>query len=393
MLKQTFDKEQLVKILTPSDVQKWRLLSQHGNIDTAMANIANHWKQSNLSLSALRKTTVKQKSVFSASTAEDDLSIRLLDRFIRRIYKVRQSDRNRIIRQLLSLLKDSGKYHIIRLDIKDCYESIHLHKIISKMEDDLILSPECMSLLFQINSELKDNHNVLGLPRGLSISPTLAELYLEKLDNEISSSPSVIYSARYVDDIIVIVPQGKEVDVESHIRLMTKKMGFEINQSSSKYFSGPSSQANFEYLGYSIQVTPANKKPNKVTATISNSKLNKIKTRIIKCLSDHKRQNDIALLKRRLEYISMLKAVKKGKNGDLLAGIAHNYQYVTDDFNCLKPIDGFLLHHLKSTRFSLTQPQLNCLNKITIYGNVKNKKIGNFSRIKTIQIMQVWKDV
>lgn len=393
MLKQSFDKEQLVKILTPADVYKWRLLSLHGSIDTAMVNIANHWRQSNLSLSPLKNTIVKRKAVFSASVAEDDLSIRLLDRFIRRIYKVRQSDRNRIIRQLLSLLKDSGKYHVIRLDIKDCYESIPFQNIITKMEDDLILSPECMKILRQISLELQNAHNTYGLPRGLAISPTLAELYLETLDNEISTLPNVIYSARYVDDIIIIVPQGQELDVENHIDTIADKMGFQLNKTSSKYFSGPSSQANFDYLGYSIQVNPVNNKPNNVTATISTSKLNKIKNRIITCLSDYKRQNNLNLLKRRLEYLSMLKTVKKGKNGNLLAGIAHNYQYVTDEFECLKSIDGFLIHHLKSARFSFNAAQLNAINKITFYGNVKNKKVGNFSRIKTIQIMQVWKDV
>ncbi|MCV3284125.1 antiviral reverse transcriptase Drt3a [Aeromonas veronii] len=393
MLKQTFDKEQLVKILTPADVYKWRLLSQHGSIDTAIVNISNHWRRSELSLSPLKSTLVKRKKVFSASIAEDDLSIRLLDRFIRRIYKVRQSDRNRIIRQLLSLLKDSGKYHVIRLDIKDCYESIPFQKLITKMEDDLILSPECMKILRQISTWLKSIHNYDGLPRGLSISPTLAELYLEKLDNEISASPSVIYSARYVDDIVILVPQGQELDVEKHIDAIANEMGFEFNKTSSKYFSGPSSQANFDFLGYSIQVSPANNKPNKVMARISSSKLNKIKTRIITCLSDYKRQNNFSLLKRRLEYLSMLKIVKKGRNGNLLAGIAHNYQYVTDEFECLKSIDGFLLHHLNSARFQLSLHQLNAINKITFYGNVRNKKVGNFSRIKTIQIMQVWKDV
>lgn len=392
MLKQTFDKEQLVKILTPADVYKWQLLSQYGSIDTAIANIISHWKQSDLSISPLKNTIVKRKAVFSASVVEDDLSIRLLDRFIRRIYKVRQSDRNRIIRQILSLLKDSGKYHVIRLDIKDCYESISFQKLITKMEDDLILSPECMKLLRQISLELQSVYNIYGLPRGLSISPTLAELYLEKLDNEISALSSVIYSARYVDDIIILVPQGQELDVEKHIDSIAHDMGFEFNKTSSKYFSGPSSQANFDFLGYSIRVGSVDKKPNNVIATISISKLNKIKTRIIRCLTDYKRQNNFRLLKRRLEYLSMLKTVKKGKNGHLLAGIAHNYQYVTDEFECLKSIDGFLIKNLNSARFTFNANQLNMINKITFYGNVKNKKTGNFSRIKTIQIMQVWKD-
>jgi len=195
------------------------------------------------------------------------------------------------------------------------------------------------------------------------------------------------------DDIIILVPQGQELHVENHIDAIANEMGFEFNKTSSKYFSGPSSQANFDFLGYSIQVSPVNKKPNDVIAKISTSKLNKIKTRIITCLSDYKRQNDFRLLKRRLEYLSMLKTVKKGKNGHLLAGIAHNYQYVTDEFECLKSIDGFLIHNLSSTRFTFNAAQLNAINKITFYGNVKNKRIGNFSRVKTIQIMQVWKDV
>ncbi|WP_284603701.1 antiviral reverse transcriptase Drt3a [Dickeya dadantii] len=393
MLKQVFEKEQLAKILTPSDVQKWRLLSAHGNIEAAITSIANDWKQCKLILSPLEQKIVKRKPVFSPSTVADELSIRLLDRFIRRVYKVRQSDRNRIVRQLVSLLKDSGKYHVLRLDIKDCYESIIFHRMIGKLEDDLILAPECIKLLNQIHNDLQNNYHIHGLPRGLSISPTLAELYLESLDKKIASHPKVIYSARYVDDIIILVPQGKESDVESYIKAIANEMGLDMNDTPGKYYSALSATANFDYLGYSIKVHSITNKPNRVTVTISNSKLDRIKFRIIKSFCDHKKQNNIELLKRRLEYLSMLKVVKKGRNGDLLAGIAHNYQYVTDSFECLKAIDGFLCHQLSSPRFGLGVHELNRLRHISVYGNVRKKKIGKFSRSKTIKIMRVWEDV
>lgn len=392
MLKQVFDKNQLTKVLTPQDIRMWSLLSSHDNVDTAITNIVNYWGQHNQTLLPLEKKIVKKKPVFSPSIVEDDLSIRLLDRFIRRVYKVRQSDRNRIVRQLVSLLKDSGKYHVLRLDIKNCYEEIKLHRLIRKFENDLILAPECMKLLNQIHYHLHNNHNVDGLPRGLSISPTLAELYLESLDNRISSHPEVIYNARYVDDIIVLVPQGKEEDVENYIRSITSDMGLNINTKPEKYYSGQSDTAAFNYLGYFIKVNPEKNKPNKVTVTISKSKLDRIKTRIIKGFYDHKKNKNINLLKRRLEYLSMLKTVKKGPNGNLLGGIAHNYQYVTDNFECLKTIDGFLCSQMRSPRFGLSNEELNKIKKISVYGNVKNKKIGNFSRSQTIQIMRVWKN-
>ncbi|MBY6108359.1 RNA-directed DNA polymerase [Ferrimonas balearica] len=393
MLKQVFDKEQISKVLTPSDVQKWRILSNHDDIESAISSIENYWRKNSLALLPLQQKIVKKKPVFSASSLEDNLSIRLVDRFIRRVYKVRQSDRNRIVKQLLSLLKDSGDHHVIRLDIKDCYESIPLIKMINKLEDDLILAPECIKLLNFIHSDLKSNYQFEGLPRGLSISPTLAELYLESLDNSIASHPSVIYSARYVDDIIIIVPKGQESNVEKEIKTITEELNLKINEGTKKYYSEQTRTANFDYLGYSIKVSAKNRKPNEVEVVVSSSKLNKIKYRITKSFCDHKKQRNIGLLKRRLEYLSTLKSVKKGKNGDLLAGIAHNYQYVTDDFKCLKDIDGFLCAQLRSPRFGLSVAELNKINKISFYGNVKGRKIGNFSKLKTVQIMRVWKDV
>lgn len=392
MLKQVFDKEQLKKILTPSDIVEWRLLARHGDIDTALTHISNHWRSNKLKLVPMKSVPIKKRAVYIPSIVEDDLSIKLLDRFIRRIYHVRQSDRNRIIRQIKTILKDSGKYHLLRLDIKDCFESINFSELISRLEDDLILSPESITLLKQINEDLLTNHSMDGLPRGLSISSTLAELHLETLDEKISSHPNIFYSARYVDDIIVICSKGHHKEIELDIRRFAKEIGLSINSQPDKYYSNDSDTAHFEYLGYEIEVTPSRDKENSVSLKISQGKLNEIKSRIVKSFIDHKRRPNIGLLKRRLDYISMLKVVKKGKNGDLLAGIGHNYQYVTDHFNCLKAIDGFLCSQISSRRFSLTPQDTNQINKISIYNNVKNNKIGNFSATKTIQIMRVLKD-
>ncbi|MBK8814278.1 MAG: hypothetical protein IPN42_01630 [Methylococcaceae bacterium] len=390
MLKQVFDKEQLSKALTSPDVWQWDLLSDYGDVETAVDHTVQYWKSNNIALSPLVTRTVKSKPVFIPARMEDDFAIKLLDRFIRRIYKVRQSDRNRIVRQLKTLLKDSGNYHVLRLDIKDCYETIKFKYLIKKIEDELILAPECIELLKAIYDDISNNHSMLGLPRGLPISPTLAELYLETLDERAASHPDVIYSARYVDDIIILTPAGKENYVQTHVEAIMNEMGLSLNKNPDKYYSNLSKSAKFNYLGYSIKVESEKDKPNNVTLKISQSKLNKLKSRIAISFCDHKRQNNISLLKRRLEYLCMLKRVRKGKNGDLLAGLAHNYQYVTDDFECLKSVDGFLCQQLLNPRFGLSRQEQVKIKKISIYGNTKKRNIGKFGNKQTAQIMRVW---
>ena len=394
MLKQVFDKNNLSKILTSSDVWKWNLLN-HGTVENAMSNILINWEKNSLQLLPLKKTLLKSKATFQSARVEDDLSIRLVDRFIRRIYKIRQADRNRIIRQLLALLKDSGNYHILRLDIKNCYESIDLNQLIQNLEGDMILAPDCIKLLHNMHDDLIMNHGVSGLPRGISVSSTLAELYLEKLDKKIASHKDIIYSARYIDDIIVIFPGHQTDKVKETTRSiisLINTMGLNINTDSNKYYSHNSKNAEFNYLGYFIQVTANNNKENIISVTISQSKINKIKSRIMKSFIDYKVNQNIQLLKRRLEYISMLKVVKKGKNGNLLGGIAQNYQFVTDDFECLKDVNNFVHQQKHNPRFNMSSNNKKTIDKMSIYSDVKYKKIGNFTKSQTIQIMRIWKN-
>ena len=112
----------------------------------------------------------------------------------------------------------------------------------------------------------------------------------------------------------------------------------------------------------------------------------------MKSFIDYKVNQNIQLLKRRLEYISMLKVVKKGKNGNLLGGIAQNYQFVTDDFECLKDVNNFVHQQKHNPRFNMSSNNKKTIDKMSIYSDVKYKKIGNFTKSQTIQIMRIWKN-
>ncbi|MBV1878900.1 MAG: RNA-directed DNA polymerase [Pseudomonadales bacterium] len=391
MLKQVFDKEQLQKVVSTADVWRWDIISKYGGVEAAVAHIVRLWETNHLAISPLDINQANGKTVFVPSCMEDAFAIKLLDRFIRQIYKVRQSDRNRIVRQIATLLKDSGDYCILRLDIKDFYESISFKSLIQKFEDDMILAPSCLNLLKTLLTDMSARQTN-GLPRGTTVSPTLAELYLEGLDKKIAAHSDVIFGARYVDDIILLVPFGQENVVENFVSNEMKKQGLALNFSPQKYHKKSSRTAKLDYLGYSISVNWKEKKPNSVTLKISQPKLNKLKAKIILSILDFAKNDDFGLLKKRIVYLSVLKVVRRGKNGNLLAGLAHNYQYVTNGYNCLKSIDGFLCHNITNPRFNLTQPQQNAIKKISFYGNSKQRKVGNFSKKMSVKIMRVWKN-
>lgn len=392
MLKQVFNREQLSKVVAPTDVSRWDLLSMFGNVDAALDQTIYHWEKNGFDLLPLDNKIIKGKVVYTPSRFEDFFAIKLVDRFLRKIYKVRQSDRNLIVKRVITFLKDSGNYYVIRVDIKKCYESISFDDVLYKIKDDLILSPECVKILSDINHQLKSSFCFSGLPRGLSISPTLAELYLEEFDKKMAENRDVIFSSRYVDDIILITTDSKKESVKECLKSTLSDMGLELNNNCNKRFLGSSSNAEFDYLGYSIKVTPKRRNANQVSVKISESKLNKIKSRIAMSLYENSKKKDIGLLKRRIEFLSLLKTVKKGKNGDLLAGIAHNYQYSTDGFECLKSIDGFLINQLENPRFGLAAKEIRKIKKISFYGNAVKRNVGNFSRKKTTKIMRVWKN-
>ncbi|KII66577.1 hypothetical protein RF11_16041 [Thelohanellus kitauei] len=67
--------------------------------------------------------------------------------------------------------------------------------------------------LFTFNGELYSQTN--GISIGAPYSPPLANIYLLNFDLEVSSSPSVIFYRRYIDDVFLILKRDKPVPVSS----------------------------------------------------------------------------------------------------------------------------------------------------------------------------------
>ena len=88
----------------------------------------------------INKTYLYDKSLYISGNLETKIVLRYLDKLIKRVYKVKQANRDRIIKQLISILQSTNDFYIIKLDISSFYESIDTAELIKRLKNDGIIS-------------------------------------------------------------------------------------------------------------------------------------------------------------------------------------------------------------------------------------------------------------
>jgi hypothetical protein len=221
------------------------------------------------------------------------------------------------------LLEENSPFHIVKVDISSFFESVDKKELLHKCWDNPILS----HLTKKIITNLLDDgqfKNKSGLPRGLSVSATLSELYLEDLDKHIRKMEGIYYSARYVDDIVIFcIPTATETQekVEEYIT----KMGLSINKSKTETKKNKTDKYPIiiDYLGYRFS-----KSENGVSVDIAPNKVKKIKTRIIKSFLSYVKDGNFYILEKRLQFLTgnfSLDSKSKVEGEPLKTGIYYNY--------------------------------------------------------------------
>lgn len=270
-----------------------------------------------------------------------DLVLRKLYYNIKRIYSIEQANRNQIVKQMISLLKEDAFKWVIRLDIQHFYESIDRDRLIERFQDDGRLNYQSISLLKEIFETLRTE---IGLPRGLSISSVMSELYMKYFDLEIRRTEGVFYYARFVDDIIIFCStQNAQEKIWNSIPCMLSKLGLKLNMSKSyKWFSG-NTNVQLTYLGYTF--FPKGKK--NITITIADKKINALKTRITKSFVRFAKDGNFDLLKKRIKFLTgNFTLYNKTTLLPIKVGIYFNYQMINDK-SALRDMDTYyqkLLH-------------------------------------------------
>jgi hypothetical protein len=183
---------------------------------------------------------------------------------IKHSFKVKPANRYEITNQVKNLLDNNFPKYVIRTDIKNFYESISHKKLKEKINKNEIFSSFSKKMLNKILNNFQSyTKNSKGIPRGIAISAYISEIYMQDIDNKIKSLPNVIYYARYVDDIIVVITPNQtneELNYLEEIRKFVKNEKLELNEKKTKKFDlripvKKNSDKNYsseslEFLGY-----------------------------------------------------------------------------------------------------------------------------------------------
>lgn len=225
-------------------------------LEKFLAETAEEAAKTGFSIEINKVTGPGKKPVYIAEdNAVNYYVTKQLSKNIRRLYKVKQADRNLISKQLSSFLVEQFPYHVVRLDISKFYEDIDQKILLQKISGDELLSFNSVriikSLLYNY-SKLASTPN-LGIPRGIGVSAYLAELYMRDIDKSIRSLPDVVFYARYVDDIVAVFAPSKGSAVGGYRSKMEEfitNKNLALNQTKMADFSKMDAGWTLEYLGY-----------------------------------------------------------------------------------------------------------------------------------------------
>jgi hypothetical protein len=305
------------------------------------------------------------KRILSTSDVRDALVLRKMNDNIRRSYGIKQPQRKEAIQLLKRALAEWTPKSIAAIDLKSCFETITPSLVLRKLRCDGRVSNQTISLLemfFKQSQAFGANKYGRGLPRGILISSTLAELYLKELDERVSALPGVYVYIRYVDDIVTLATMDKEVLLRE-IEGFTESLGLRLNASKTVIKTGgcqcafecchktkcpcretcncpvkdPKTKAlpfnkdcydDIDYLGYKlIYPTGAGLEKNFHTFTlISDRKSKKLRKRIAESVAAFRINRDISLFRDRLGYLTRNVVVDRTLKGSkLLSGVAFTY--------------------------------------------------------------------
>ncbi|HDU8573205.1 TPA: RNA-directed DNA polymerase [Vibrio parahaemolyticus] len=224
------------------------------------------------------------KDTYDFNCAEDEIVCKKLNDNIRRLFKINTADRHSIVKQVISLLKDTQPIKVLRLDIKEFYESIDREKALQYVINEWLLSHQNRCILKCWDEHLS-SIGLTGLPRGMSLSSTLSEIRIRPFDREVKKLSNVYYYARFVDDILIMFTGDSEQllsELEGILRKNSPELHFNEKTKLIDLNCKKQSNSKLDYLGYEIisssEIHKNNQHKNRIVKVIiSEKKINKIK--------------------------------------------------------------------------------------------------------------------
>ena len=318
--------------------------------------------------------TVRRKRCVSYRDYPTNLVLRTLATYLARRFRVVPANRDRVVSGVIETMMDATPYYVVRRDVTSFYESIDADALRNRLIYDTSL-PKSVRHYLTAFFDAHCPRGVRGLPRGIGLTSILAELAMEKFDQQVRALPGVYRYFRYSDDIVVFAyanVKGTEAALEA---LLPEGMNFNRKKCELVDFTRKEKLVtkSFEYLGYRIstEAGTGGKLPRAISVSISDAKIKRLKSRVILSLKSFMKNHNASLLVDRLRLLSSNYQIdRQGAIGFIRgkrvrSGVYYNYRrcgtYVGSDFQpavpaSLSKLDDFTHVLLKSphSEFSST---------------------------------------
>jgi hypothetical protein len=334
-LDQSFSERSLWKTLRKGDAQKYNLGKDRTEIKDSLKEIENRVNSPDFSFSSFNTQIRNKFKVFTTTTCTDELLLRKVADNLKRALGIKPADRNELVPQAIRLAREARDCTIYKFDISSFFESIDRATLIDGLSADKTLSGQTVSIIKKL-FEAPQVASCTGLPRGLSVSPILAEFYLQGLENRCRQLTYCYYYTRYVDDMLFFchansnnieaditnaLPKGLVINAGKTRKITLDRHGHLVNDSQAA--------KSICYLGYEILFPSA--RPNKVSVSIPASKIAKIKTRIAISVMRFIADQDYPKLLLRIRFLTCnFKIGGSKQTGILYSGIHYNHQYIDE---------------------------------------------------------------
>lgn len=346
----TFGSASLARHLNKSDFLKYPALRNDAHKEAVIAQAVSIARNGFPSL-PLTPNNLAGRTIFQVNDLASDLVLRKAAQNIRRITASKQGSRIEIIRRLKLLCEEGMPFTVAKMDIKGFYPSVDQDVLSSQLNKRLMTAPSTRSVISSLIEQCKRN-SVGGLPPGLAISAELSEFYMQNFDRQMREVLEAHYFARYVDDIIIVLPElDNPKGLRDRVETALPK-GLKLNSSKSKIFvfsnakiNSPAVEHSFDHLGFKFSVFQTNKKRpcfRRVELDIATSKIKKNKTRIVKSLLQYLSDGNFQDLRDRVRILTCgYQFFDERQQQTRNAGLQHTYSLIESDAPALRELDRF----------------------------------------------------
>lgn len=383
---------------------------------TASTAARSDYKISTLSATKTKKgkTEGRDTLVFSTPELGDCLLIRQANKILRTFTGRPSFDRDEEVRLLSSLVSTELDAHVLRTDIKNFFDSIRFKDAIECLIELGFDNLSTLKILTSI-SRICESYGFDGLPRGLAISSTLADIYMLDFDKRVHDM--TLFYSRYVDDLIMILERARSPkQVMKDIRAALPGC-LTTNNGKTQYWDiSQKPEKGVDYLGYHLALRNVASNKRRVqpilTITITSRKIKKTKTRLCQSIAAFNKssnqvnadvQKEMQLLLQRLQFLTCNTRMKMAnRERKVHVGFRYSYRLCGECDEVLKQmveLDQFFHGVINSRtyrpairmRTMLTKDVLRNINNLSFVHGYKKRISFSLSRQRIAILKRPWR--